>query len=122
MGWIKKVFSAIAGYFKSGKAQNDIELVAEFVPKALPFIKMAAEIGTMLTPTQADDVALAGIKAAYPMFFSGKELTPAEFKLALLGVATDLMRAKYPGLTTSVARAAVQVAYVGQSADQKQLE
>lgn len=87
-----------------GKA---LDTALSALPSAFPFIQIVVN----LTPTQWDDVSLAAIKAAYPKFFD-PTLTEDERKLYLLAVASEMLRAKLPGLTVTVARICVQVAYL----------
>lgn len=77
------------------------------LPSAFPFIQIVAS----LTPTQYDDVALAAVKAAYPRLFE-TGLTEDERKLYLLAVASELLRAKLPGLSVTISRICVQIAYL----------
>jgi hypothetical protein len=78
---------------------------------ALPIVNIASAIVTGVTPTKIDDVILASIKAKYPRLFDGSIHTGDELKLYTLGVATELVKAKYPDVSTSVARLAVQSAF-----------
>lgn len=113
MNWISKVLQGFLGLFGSGKAKAALNRVAEFVVKALPAINIAAQIVTTLTPTGIDDAAFAFIKNKWPRLFDGTIKNPDELKLYALGIATDLLQRTYPALSTTVARAAVQLAYLG---------
>lgn len=114
MNWISRIFVRLAGYFRSGKAARDAQLALEYVARALPYVKIAADLVISLTPTQVDDLAWAAIKTRYPSLFDGKTKTQDEVKAAAMLIASDLLKAKYPELSTSVARAAVQLAYIDQ--------
>jgi hypothetical protein len=116
MNFLKKIMNAIALFFADGKAQKALEAVASLVPKALPIIDIAAVVVTTLTPTGIDDVTWAAIKAKFPALFDGSLKTGDDVKLYALGVATEMLKAKFPGVSTSIARAAVQLAYTGKTA------
>jgi hypothetical protein len=114
--FINSLFSKLAKLFTSGQAQSALDKVAAFVPTALPYINIAAQIVTGITPTTLDDQALALVKSKYPRLFDSSLKTGDEVKLFALGVASELMTNRYPTLSTSIARAAVQLAYVGKTA------
>jgi hypothetical protein len=113
---IKTFFARIIGFFSSGAAKKALDTAAALVPQAMPFIDIAAQIAAGLTPTTVDDAMLAEVHAKFPRFFDGSLTTADEVKLYLLGVATQLLQARFPQVSTSVARAAVQVAYTAQHA------
>jgi len=113
MSWISKVLEGFLHLFGSRRAQRALNQVADFVVKALPAIDIAAQIITTLTPTAIDDAAFAYVKQRWPRLFDGSVKTADELKLYALGVATDLLQRTYPALSTTVARAAVQLAYLG---------
>jgi len=112
----KTFFSKIVGFFSSGAANKALDTAAALVPKAMPFLDIAAAIATGITPTTLDDTVLAQIHTKFPHLFDGSLKTGDEVKLYLLGIATQLLQASYPQVSTSVARAAVQVAYTAQHA------
>lgn len=112
MNWLKKIMGAIGAYFRSGSAAFDAHKALEYVGKALPFVVVATDIAVGITPTKLDDAAWASLKASFPTLFNGQPHAPEELKLAALGAATHLMQRAYPGLSTSIARAAVQLAYI----------
>src|SRR6266567_4382738 len=113
---IKTFFSKIAAFFSSGAANKALNAAAALVPKAMPFLDVAAAIAVGLTPTTLDDDVLVQIHTKFPHLFDGSLQTGDEVKLYLLGIATQLLQASYPQVSTSVARAAVQVAYTAQHA------
>ena len=113
---IKTFFLKIAAFFSSGEANKALNAAAALVPKAMPFLDVAATIATGLTPTTLDDDVLAQIQTKFPRLFDGTLHTGDEVKLYLLGIATQLLQSRYPQVSTSVARAAVQVAYTAQHA------
>ncbi len=119
MSWIRSLFSWIANYFRSGQAAKDAELAMQYASKALPFVKIAADIVVGLTPTQIDDLAWAALKAKYPSLFDDTAKNPDELKLIAFAVASDLLKQKYPELSTSVARAATQLGYIIYKNEQK---
>lgn len=112
----KTFFSKIVGFFSSGEANKALDAAAALVPKAMPFLDIAAAIATGITPTTLDDAVLAQVHTKFPHLFDGSLKTGDEVKLYLLGIATQLLQASYPQVSTSVARAAVQVAYTAQHA------
>jgi hypothetical protein len=113
---IRTFFSKLTAFFSSGEANKALNTAAALVPKAMPFLDVAAAIATGLTPTTLDDTVLAQIHTKFPHLFDGSLKTGDEVKLYLLGIATQLLQTKYPQISTSVARAAVQVAYTAQHA------
>jgi hypothetical protein len=113
---LKAFFLKIAAFFSSGAANKALNTAAALVPKAMPFLDVAAAIATGLTPTTLDDAVLAQLHARFPHMFDGSLQTGDEVKLYLLGIATQLLQSSYPQVSTSVARAAVQVAYTAQHA------
>jgi hypothetical protein len=116
MAKIKSFFSRIATFFSSGAAKKALDTAAALVPEAMPFLDIATQIAAGLTPTTVDDALLAEIHATFPRLFDGSLATGDEVKLYLLGIATQLLQARFPQVSTSVARAAVQVAYTAQHA------
>lgn len=117
MKWIKTILSKVKGFFTSGEAEAAFNAVADLVPKAMPFLDLAFKVVTAATPTLADDAAYAAVKVMFPGLFDGTVKNGDELKLYMLGVATEMLKAKYPGVSTSIARAAVQLAYVGRKAE-----
>ena len=113
---IKLFFLKIAGFFASGEAWKALHTAAELVPKAIPILDIAAAVAAGITPTPVDDMLLAQVHARFPHMFDGSLKSGEEVKLYLLGIATELLRARYPHVSTSVARTAVQVAYTAQHA------
>jgi hypothetical protein len=113
---VKNILKRVAAWFGSGGADKALNTAADYTVKALPIIDLVATIGTSLTPTTLDDKLVQMVKSNYPRLFDGSILTGAELKLYLLGAATDLMKEKYPTLSTSVARTAVQLAYTASTA------
>jgi hypothetical protein len=113
MGWLKRIIGFLSGYFRSGKAASDAQKALEHVGKALPTIRVVADIVTTLTPAGIDDAVWAGIKAKYPTLLDGTAKTPDQVKADALIIASELLLAQYPGLkSVSVARAAAQLAYI----------
>ena len=113
---LRKFFTQIAAFFSSGAARKALNTAAELVPKAMPFLDVAAAIAAGLTPTTVDDALLAQLHVKFPHLFDGSLQTAEELKLYSLGIATQMLQASYPQVTTSIARAAVQVAYTAQHA------
>jgi hypothetical protein len=116
MNWIKSILAKVAAFFTSGKAKAALDAAADYTVRALPFIDIAATIVAGLTPTGIDDIALVAVKAKFPRLFNGTIQSGDELKLYALGVATELFKQRYPDLTTSIARTAVQLAYTASTA------
>ena len=105
---VKAFFKAIVGLFagSNSPAQQLLGVVLGFIPAADPLITLVVT----LRPGLEDDIAYYAIKEMFPKFFD-PDLTDEERKLYFLGVAAELLRLKFPVLTTTMARIAVQVAY-----------
>ena len=114
--FLSTIFRYLTGRFTSAIAQQNFASVMDLVPHALPVISRVAGIAASLTPTELDDQVLLIIRTKYPKYFDGS-LKPDEMKLYLLGLATELLRSRFPAVSVSVARAAVQLAYVGQQSE-----
>lgn len=120
MNWLKKLFSSIRSYFKTGRAASDAQKALEFAGKALPFVRLAGDLITRgLIPGTVDDAIWEALKLKFPTLFDGQRKTPDELKLAGLAAATELMRAKYPNLDTSIIRKAIELAYGDYRAEQE---
>lgn len=116
MQTIKNFFARVAALFASPKAKAAFREAEDMTAKALPFITIGAQILAGITPTTLDDAALAYIKSKYPELFDGSITDGDRLRLFVLGAVTDLMKQKYPGLATSVARVAIESAYLGSKA------
>lgn len=114
MNWLKRLIGSISAYFRTGQAAKDAQLALEYVGRALPYVAIAANVVVSMTPNSIDDIAWAAIKAKYPSLFDGRTKTQDELKASALLIASDLLKSKFPELSTSVARAAVQLAYIDQ--------
>lgn len=119
MSWIFRIFHKLADYFRSDRAKADAEKALQYALMAAPYIKLAGDIITTLTPTGVDDVAWRLITTKYPRLFDGSLVTDDERKLYALGIAGALLEAKFPALDTSVARTAIQMAYLQHRAEMK---
>lgn len=116
MNIIKSFFKKVSAFFSSGEASKALDTAAALVPQAIPFLDLAAEIAAGLAPSAVPQAALDKIHAEFPHLFDGSLKSGEEVKLYLLGVASNLLQAKFPQISTSVARVAIQVAYTGQHA------
>ncbi len=116
MKTIRSFFARVAALFTSPKGQESLKQAADLAAKSMPYIDIAAKIVTGVTPTTLDDMALSMIHARYPRLFDGSIHDGEELKLYAFGAAADLLQQKYPAVSTSVARLAVQVAYTGSHA------
>lgn len=110
MKTISRFFNGLYRWVSSGKAKAFFDLILERVPDAGPYIDIAAQIATQMTPTVLDDTALAFVKAKYPHLLDGT-LTPDEWKLYALAIASDLLQKRFPYLSVTQARLAVQANY-----------
>ena len=110
MNWIKRFFYALGRWFTSGQWKVDADKAIDFVAEALPFVYVAADIITKVTPTPLDDLAFAAVKAALPSIMDDREHTDAELKLAMLVYVESALQAKFPQLTTTLARLFAQAA------------
>lgn len=114
MSVFKKLFRVIFEYFTSGRAKADIEKVEGIVFEVAPFLEAAAEIAAGIDPGLHIAVELiARVKKNYPGLFDGAQRTKAEKSALLLGMAGDLVEAHYPNIDTTIARSAVQLAFLG---------
>lgn len=120
MTWIRNLISKISVYFR-GQAAVDAERALSMVVYALPVITIAADIVAMVTPTGIDDAFLSLLKGKFPKLFDGSIKSPDELKLYALGVATELLKARYPSVSTTVARAATQLAYLQYKSDKESI-
>ena len=116
MTTLKLFFLKVAAFFASGEASKALNTAAALVPKAIPYLDIAAEIAAGITPSSVDDMLLAQVHTQFPHLFDGSLKSGEEVKLYLLGVATQLLQAHFPQISTSIARTAVQVAYTAQHA------
>jgi hypothetical protein len=112
--FFKAIGSAIAKVFtlfRSDAVRRDLEKAANMVAAALPYIAVAGQVVAGITPTVIDDAALAAIRLKFPRLFDGSIKSGDELKLYALAVATELLRLKFPDISTSIARLAVQMGY-----------
>ena|SRR5690349_2318937 len=116
MNKFKAFFSKVAVLFSSAQAQMALNRAADLAAEALPFIDIASQIVAGLTATTLDDQELSLLKQKYPQLFDGSITSGDQLKLFAFGAAADLLQQKYPGVTTSIARLAVQAAYTGKTA------
>lgn len=119
MKFLKNLVGSIGAYFKSGKAASDADRALRMIGDALPYVRMAMDIVTSITPTNVDDLAWSALKKAYPTLLDGKPHTQDEVKLAALATAAHLLQERFPTLDKSIAIAAVQMAYLEYRADGK---
>lgn len=110
---IRDFFSGLLRQFwDNKKLYNNLVYVEDLIPKVGPYIKVAGDIITGLTPTTLDDAAWKSIKSKYPQLFDGDKPNEETLKLYALGIATDLVQQRYPDISTTVARTATQLAYL----------
>lgn len=116
MNIVKAFFSKIANLFTSPRGKAALDEAANLTAEALPYISIAGSIITGLTPTTLDDQALAMLKGRYPQLFDGSIQDGEHLKLFAFAAAADLLQKKYPVISTSVARLAVQTAFTADRA------
>lgn len=109
MGWIKKLLASIKMYLFSDQAKADIGKALNYAAEALPYLDVAAQVVTKLTPMPGDDIAWALVRKQFPRLFS-YDATPEERKLAMMAYASEAVASKF-GLTTNQARLAVEAAF-----------
>lgn len=110
---VRNFFSNLIGKVWNNKnLANSLNYVENLIPKVGPFIEIAGDIITGLTPTQLDDAGWLLIKSNYPKLFNGEPLDDDTKKLYALGIATDLIQQRFPEVSTTVARTAAQMAYL----------
>jgi hypothetical protein len=112
------MFGAIGAFFSSGRAAQQAQRALELVAAVRPHIIRAADLAVTLTPSPADNAAWAAIKERYPRLLSGQHRTGDEIKADALIIATEIIRARFPGLTTTEARLAAQQGYLDWRASQ----
>ena len=110
---IRNFFSSLLSkFFDNKKLYNNLIYVEDLIVKAGPFIKIAGDIIVGAIPGNVDDAAWSLIKSKYPKMFDGTGVDPELAKLYALGIATDLIKSRYPEVSTTVARTAAQIAYL----------
>lgn len=114
---IKNGFGKILNFFKDGKAKQEAKIALVYAVEALPYIKIAADIITGLTPFKADDVAWLLIKTKFPKLFDGSIHTVDELDAYALSVAGNLLKFKFPHLSMTSAILATQIAYTHMKAE-----
>lgn len=115
---LRRALGAIGAFFSSGRAARQAQAALELIAEVRPYIIRAADLAVSLTPSPADDIAWAAIKARHPRLLSGQHRTADEIKADALIIATELIRARYPGLSTTAARLAAQQGYLDWQAAQ----
>ena len=106
---LKKMWGAVAGYFRGGRAEQDLRTAREMVGAALPLVEAFAR----KTPNRTDDELAALFREyALPHLDRFLGLPPEKRGLALLDGVSTLLRRYYPGTATRVVNTAAQVAYL----------
>jgi len=112
---ILEFFSSLLNKFRGNTAvYNSLIHIEDLVPKVGPFVKIAGDIIVGITPTRIDDATWGFSKSKYPQLFDGSNPDTDVLKLYALGIATDLIQQRFPDASTTVARAAAQIAYLVQ--------
>jgi hypothetical protein len=116
VSFLKKMFAAAAGYFRSGKAERDLSAIRSMVPKAIPIIEAFAA----MTPTRADDeLVVLFRKYGLPGIDRFLELPLEKRGLALLDGASVVLGRTFPGAAARLLNASVQLAYTAWRAEQE---
>lgn len=115
MNWFTKLFASpffkrLVEIFQYVTAAENVNKALDMVGKALPYIKIAGDIITSLTPVTADDAVWAALKLKFPLLFDGKTHTAEEIKNMSLLYVTEALEQKF-NLSTTLARTTAQLAY-----------
>jgi hypothetical protein len=104
---IQKFFKKVVDLFAGPKpaAEKYFSVILKGISDGFEIVEFVAK----MTPTQWDNAAMNSIRAQFPKMFDGS-LTEEERKLYLTGVAGELLKARYPALTTTMARLAALAA------------
>jgi hypothetical protein len=104
-------FQKLITYVQGGSLARDFAKAASIATQIGPLVKIAGDIVTGLTPSTIDDKLWGTLTEKYPNLFNGVGYSPDEIKLTALAVLTELVKNRYPGISTTVARLAAQAAY-----------
>lgn len=97
---------------KNIKFRDDLVTVEELLFEALPYLDMAAEVAIGITSSKVLAAEMAVLHTTFPHLFDGTEHTPDEASAYVLAVASSLLEMRAPHINTTIARAAVQLAYM----------
>lgn len=114
---IKKAFRPLVKFFSSHDVVAELNKAAQLAIEVAPYLDMATKIAAGLLPAPAGLITLAvlkGIEANYPQLFNGSLKTKKEIDLFKLGVAGDLVQKVFPGVDTTTARTALQLAFLNE--------
>jgi hypothetical protein len=107
------LFTRLYRFLTGKQAQAAVAKAIEIAPKVIPYLEAAARVFVAVTPTPADDLALAAwekFRTKYPRLVA-EDATASERKLAMLAIAADMIEQRFPGINTNIARMAVEIAY-----------
>lgn len=109
----KNFFVNLGKFFTSPKTAEKVNKVLSLVLKVLPVIMYAAKLGAkVVTPLDpADDLLLENLSNKFPSLFTGQPKNSDEQKLRLMLIAEEILKAKYPNLSTTELRILVNAAY-----------
>lgn len=105
-------FKPLLNFFTSGAAQKDLNLALTYVDIAIPYIADAGLLVSTLDPNVLSPESYNRIKDKYPKFFDGSLLTNDELKNYLFAIAATMLTERFPILNSTVARTAIQLAYL----------
>jgi hypothetical protein len=120
----KKFFGGLKKLFTRQGAVNVFNKALEISPQVLFIIDFVATIGTTLSPPTWDDALWNGvIKTKYPELWDGRfaDMSVAARKLFLLGIATEIIKSYFPGVSTTTARLAAQAAYAAKYGEEQNI-
>ena len=117
MKTIKQFLIAVGNLFRRPETKAALLTLVDYVPLALPYIRAGAQIIAGITPTGIDDMAIGYITFNYPQLFDGSIKNAENLKLFVFSAMADAMRLKFNSLSTTQARAVVQIAFAAQKAE-----
>lgn len=107
-------------YFGEAEFAGDLAKIEDLIVEALPFLDAASCIAAGIMPKNILTVELAVVNTAFPRLFDGTIHTHDELSSYILGVAANLLQQRNPGINTTIARAAVQLAFLLKKHDKEQ--
>jgi hypothetical protein len=111
--WLQKLID----FFKGNKAEKEINTALQYVDKALPFIQLAAEVASALSPANIPAQVLVVLTSKFPILFNGSVLTLNELESYMLAVAAAMLQMEFPFLSTTTAVLTTQLAYTKAKAE-----
>lgn len=114
MNWLKRLVTAVKEYFRSGRAERDMDLAVMLIEPATRIVKRIAE----LTANRTDDELIAVFERyAVPFAAHWLHLPKEKRGRALMDVAATELKRYAPDAADRVIDLAVQLAYTGYRAE-----